>query len=149
MELELSEFDLPQAIENALILGTAQTAEAVHAKGMRFVDQKLRAGFPSPTLEFYDAGHAIGSAGIMVRGKKETVFFTGDVCFQDQTILKAARFEDVQADVLIMETTRGNREVPAGMTRQTETDRLADAIQRVLATLSPVASTDTLRRSLR
>jgi Cft2 family RNA processing exonuclease len=94
---------------------------------------KVRAGLTSPTLEFYDAGHAIGSAGIMVRGQKETVFFTGDVCFQDQTILKAARFEDIQADVLIMETTRGNREVPPGMTRQTEADRLAEAIQRVLA----------------
>ena len=44
----------------------------------------------------------------MVRGKKETLFFTGDVCFHDQTILRAARFEDVKADVLIMETTRGN-----------------------------------------
>jgi Cft2 family RNA processing exonuclease len=94
---------------------------------------KSRAGVPSPSLEFYDAGHAIGSAGIMVRGQKETVFFTGDVCFQDQTILKAARFEDVQADVLIMETTRGNREIPPGVTRQSEADRLAEGIQRVLA----------------
>jgi Cft2 family RNA processing exonuclease len=94
---------------------------------------KTRAGFPSPTLEFYDAGHAIGSAGIMVRGKKETLFFTGDVCFKDQTILKAARFEDVQADVLIMETTRGNKQVAPGVTRQSEADRLAAAIQRVLA----------------
>ena len=48
----------------------------------------------------------------MLRGGKETLFFTGDVCFQDQTILKGARFEDIQADVLILETTRGNREVP-------------------------------------
>jgi Cft2 family RNA processing exonuclease len=94
---------------------------------------RTRAGISSPTLEFYDAGHAIGSAGIMVRGKKETLFFTGDVCFQDQTILKAARFEDVQADVLIMETTRGNKEVAPGVTRQSEADRLAEAIQRVLA----------------
>jgi Cft2 family RNA processing exonuclease len=66
--------------------------------------QTTRAGFTSPTLEFYDAGHTLGSAGVMVRGSKETLFFTGDVCFQDQTILKGARFEDVKADVLIMET---------------------------------------------
>src|SRR5882672_2517928 len=49
---------------------------------------KARAGLPSPTLEFFDAGHALGSAGIMVRGRKETLFYTGDVCFHDQTILK-------------------------------------------------------------
>src|SRR5665213_870880 len=29
---------------------------------------KLRAGLPSPTLEFLDAGHALGSAGLLVRG---------------------------------------------------------------------------------
>ena len=92
---------------------------------------KLRAGFSSPSLEFYDAGHALGSAGVMLRGKKETLFYTGDVCFQDQTILKGARFEDVKADVLIMETTRGNRAVAEGVTRASELDRLANAIQEV------------------
>src|SRR5437660_593923 len=95
---------------------------------------KARAGFSSPTLEFYDAGHALGSAGIMVRGQKgETLFYTGDVCFQDQTILKGARFEDVKADVLIMETTRGNREIPPGFSRESEVARLTAAIDRVLA----------------
>ena len=89
---------------------------------------KLRSGQPSPTLEFFDAGHTMGSAGILLRGKKETMFFTGDVCFHDQTILKSARFEGVKADVLIMETTRGNREVPKEFTRQGEIDRLVAAI---------------------
>jgi Cft2 family RNA processing exonuclease len=94
--------------------------------------RKTRAGFLSPTLEFYDAGHALGSAGIMVRGQKETLFYTGDVCFHDQTILKSARFEDVHAGVLLMETTRGNRPAPPGFTREAEIERLSRAIQRVL-----------------
>lgn len=93
---------------------------------------KTRAGMRSPTLEFYDAGHALGSAGMMVRGEKETVFFTGDVSFRDQTILKGARFEDVKADVLIMETTRGDRAVPPGFTREAEIERLTQAIERVI-----------------
>ncbi|MCX6894045.1 MAG: MBL fold metallo-hydrolase [Verrucomicrobia bacterium] len=50
---------------------------------------KTRAGFTSPTLEFFDAGHTLGSAGAMLRGSKETIFYTGDVCFHDQTILAA------------------------------------------------------------
>jgi len=45
--------------------------------------QKARAGFSSPTLEFYDAGHALGSAGMLICGQKETLFYTGDVCFHD------------------------------------------------------------------
>lgn len=97
---------------------------AAHHKG--------RSGARSPTLEFYDAGHALGSAGIMLRGQKETLFYTGDVCFSDQTILKGARFEDVQADVMIMETTRGNRGVPAGFTRAAEINRLTAALHRVM-----------------
>jgi len=90
------------------------------------------AGFLSPTLEFYDAGHALGSAGLMVRAQKETLFYTGDVCFHNQTILKSARFEDVKADVLIMETTRGNRTLPPGFTRESEIERLTNAIHQVL-----------------
>ena len=93
---------------------------------------KARAGLPSPTLEFFDAGHALGSAGIMVRGNQETLFYTGDVSFRDQTILKGARFVDVKADVLIMETTRGNRAVPPDFTREAEIERLAQALDRVL-----------------
>jgi Cft2 family RNA processing exonuclease len=94
--------------------------------------QKTRGGFLSPTLEFYDAGHALGSAGLLVRGKKETLFYTGDVCFHDQTILRGARFEGVRADVLIMETTRGNRALPPGFTREAEIERLSQSVQRVL-----------------
>src|SRR5665213_1360741 len=94
--------------------------------------QKTRAGEHSPELEFYDAGHALGSAGIMVRGKTQTLFYTGDVCFHDQTLLQAAQFSGVKADVLIMETTRGNRAPIPGFTREAEIDRLAAAIQRVL-----------------
>ena len=94
--------------------------------------QKTRAGFLSPTLEFYDAGHALGSAGLMVRGTKETLFYTGDVCFHDQTILKSARFEEVKADVLLMETTRGSRVLPPGFSRETEIERLTRALQGAL-----------------
>jgi Cft2 family RNA processing exonuclease len=90
--------------------------------------KKTRAGVPSPTLEFFDAGHTLGSAGILLRGKSETMFFTGDVCFHDQTLLKSARFGEVKADVMIMETTRGNREVPKDFTREKEIARLVEAI---------------------
>src|SRR5882724_6954859 len=102
---------------------------------------KTRAGNSSPTLEFFDAGHALGSAGIMVRGKQETLFYTGDVCFHDQTLLRAARFEDVKADVLVMETTRGNRPVAEGVTRANEVERftaaLHDALKRKGCVLIP------------
>jgi Cft2 family RNA processing exonuclease len=95
--------------------------------------RKARSGLPSPALEFFDAGHTLGSAGTLVRGKSETLFYTGDVCFHDQTILKSACFQDLRADVLIMETTRGNRVPPPGFSRQAELERLTGSIQNVLA----------------
>jgi Cft2 family RNA processing exonuclease len=93
---------------------------------------KARGGWHSPDLEFFDAGHALGSAGILLRGKSQTLFFTGDVCFHDQTIQRAARFCDVKADVLITETTRGDRSPPPGFTREGEIARLSAAIRRVV-----------------
>ena len=85
-----------------------------------------------PTLEFFDAGHVLGSAGILVRGKKESLFYSGDICFGPQTILSGARFDDVHADVLLMETTRGATPTPANWTRKTETTRLVAAINNAL-----------------
>jgi Cft2 family RNA processing exonuclease len=94
--------------------------------------RKGRSVRASPTLEFFDAGHALGSAGILVRGRRETLFYTGDVCFHDQTILKAARFHGVRADVLVMETTRGNRAPTPGFQREAEVGRLIAAIRETL-----------------
>ena len=93
---------------------------------------KTRAGLASPTLEFMDAGHTLGSAGILVRGQHQTLFYTGDVSFRDQTLLKGARFEDIQADVLILETTRGTHDVGPAFSRKAEEDRLLSAIRGVL-----------------
>jgi Cft2 family RNA processing exonuclease len=47
--------------------------------------------------------------------------------------LKGARFEDLEADVLIMETTRGNREAPVRFSREGEIERLAQCVRDVLA----------------
>jgi Cft2 family RNA processing exonuclease len=91
---------------------------------------KRRSGQHSPTLEFHDAGHTLGSAGVMVRGSRETLFYTGDICFHDQTLLRGARAEELKADVLLMETTRGSRQTPAGFSRKREVERLAQAITR-------------------
>ena len=38
------------------------------------------------TFEFFDAGHVLGAAGILLRAEGRTVFYTGDVNFDDQTM---------------------------------------------------------------
>lgn len=86
---------------------------------------------PDVTVEFYDAGHILGSAGTLIRSEGKTIFYAGDVQFDDQTISRAARFPEFDkepCDVMIMESTRGDRETPPGFTRRGEEDRLAQAI---------------------
>lgn len=87
---------------------------------------------PGPTIEFLDAGHSLGSASVLVRGSKQTLLYTSDICLHDQTILRAADLTDARADVLILETTRGARETPPGWSREKELERLTQSILEIL-----------------
>jgi Cft2 family RNA processing exonuclease len=82
------------------------------------------------TVEFVDAGHVLGAAGVILRAEGRTIFYSGDVNFDDQTITAAAAFPESGVDVLIMETTRGDSPLPEGFTRAGEERRLAEAIDR-------------------
>jgi Cft2 family RNA processing exonuclease len=81
------------------------------------------------TFEFWDAGHVLGSSGILLRAEGRTIFYTGDVNFDDQTIMQSAIFPQSDIDVLIMECTRGDNPEPAGWSRASEEKKLADAIE--------------------
>jgi Cft2 family RNA processing exonuclease len=80
------------------------------------------------TFELFDAGHVLGSTGILLCANGRTIFYTGDVNFDDQTIMEAAIFPEEKIDILIMESTRGDHAKPAGWTRPSEERRLAEAI---------------------
>jgi len=82
------------------------------------------------TFEFFDAGHILGSVGILIRHAGKTLFYTGDVNFENQTIMRGATFPEEGVDVLIMETTRGDSATPAGFSRANEEERLTRGIQR-------------------
>ncbi|MEP6672539.1 MAG: MBL fold metallo-hydrolase [Chthoniobacter sp.] len=81
------------------------------------------------SLEFFDAGHILGSVGTLIRAQGRQIFYTGDVQFDDQTIMQGAQFPEEELDVLIIETTRGDRASPQGFTREGEELRFAQAIK--------------------
>jgi len=81
------------------------------------------------TFEFFDAGHVLGSTGILIRAEGRTLFYTGDVNFDDQTIAQAAVFPEKKIDILIMECTRGDTPMPATWSRAGEEQRLGQAIE--------------------
>jgi Cft2 family RNA processing exonuclease len=80
------------------------------------------------TFEFFDAGHVLGSTGVLLRSEGRAIFYSGDVNFDDQTIMQAAIFPEEKIDVLIMESTRGDHAKPPNWTRAGEERRLAQAI---------------------
>ena len=81
------------------------------------------------TFEMYESGHILGAAGILLRGEQKTVFYTGDVNFLEQTLMRGADFPETGIDVLIIETTRGDRALAAGYSRKGEEIRFLTAIQ--------------------
>lgn len=86
---------------------------------------------PDTDLEatMFDAGHILGSTGILIREGSNTLFYTGDVNFEPQTICRAADFPTSGIDVLITETTRGDFARPEGYSRKGEKERLASVIR--------------------
>ena len=95
-------------------------------------------GYPDPENEplsfrFYDAGHILGSVGTMLQHRGRNIFYTGDVNFTDQTLLKAADFPRENIDILITETTRGAQPRPEGFSRDQVVEQLAVALEETFA----------------
>lgn len=56
---------------------------------------------------FYDAGHILGSAGILLENNGYKIFYTGDINLSSQTLQPAAQLPETKIDTLILETTYG------------------------------------------
>ncbi len=93
------------------------------------VDPVLRALKPMPRnggfdispefhIESYDAGHILGSSSLVLtitdNGKKTVVVFSGDIGRYNQPILNDPTTPAANADVLLCESTYGDREHEAG-----------------------------------
>lgn len=91
---------------------------------------------------FHEAGHILGAVGVSFELDGARVFYSGDVHFEDQTLLQGADFPSDPVDTLILETTRGASPRSAGYTRQKEAQRMAEliteTIQRGGSVLMPV-----------
>src|SRR2546422_1221856 len=66
----------------------------------------------------YDAGHILGSSSLELTiaevGRKTTIVFSGDIGRYDQPILNDPSTPPSKADVLVCESTYGDREHPEG-----------------------------------
>ena len=81
---------------------------------------------------FYDAGHVLGAIGALIEYKGKKLFYTGDVHFEDQSIIKGADFPTENIDILILECTRGSSPRSPDYTRLSEAEKLASSIENCL-----------------
>src|SRR5690606_37500363 len=81
-------------------------------------------------ITLHEAGHIIGSASVELRTRQERVLLSGDLGRPDSPILRDYNTEwsdpDVAFDLLIMESTYGNRE------HSRESDEVDDELERAI-----------------
>jgi cleavage and polyadenylation specificity factor subunit 3 len=81
-------------------------------------------------VEFYDAGHILGSAGILIQSEKN-IFYTGDINLKNQPLIKGADLPNKKIDVLILETTYGAADSSTLSNWDKEAERLAYSINKI------------------
>ena len=83
------------------------------------------------TATWIPAGHILGAAMIYIQGKHESILMTGDVSATNQlTIPGLIVPEWVKPDVMVMESTYGNRQHE--VTRKQEAKRLAEDVAQTI-----------------
>jgi len=124
------------------------THEEVDRCAKRFIGlgfgqpKRIRGARDEIEIILHSAGHVAGAAGLEIRHKHRSIFFTGDVLFADQRTVPGAKFPAGHFDTLVTETTRGDTERAADKSRAAEMARLVasinDTIQRGGSFLIPV-----------
>ncbi len=129
-EFELGEIKIYTHEEMDLLVRSIKTAgynETLMLKGLRHNSN-------SPIkITFCDAGHILGSAGILIEHENEKIFYTGDINLNNQSIMIGADILNVRnIDTLILETTYGGTESEKLGSWQSESIRFAKSANEII-----------------
>jgi cleavage and polyadenylation specificity factor subunit 3 len=81
---------------------------------------------PQPVrATFHDAGHILGSAGILIQHGTHSLFFTGDINLSRQRLLVGSTLPEHHVDTLVLECTHGATRPDTLPAWSLETKRLA------------------------
>lgn len=81
---------------------------------------------------FYDAGHILGSAGILLENNNHKIFYSGDINPSSQTLLPGAILPETNIDTLILETTYGSTDSDQLLDWNSESFRFAEEANNIL-----------------
>jgi cleavage and polyadenylation specificity factor subunit 3 len=106
----------------------------------------------SINITFYDAGHILGSAAILIEYNDRKIFYTGDINLESQSIIPGAELPHDKIDVLIIETTYGATDSSLIPSWNEEARRLALSANKILeqdgSVLIPVFSLGKMQEML-
>jgi len=100
--------------------------EEFEIKGFNNLDDE------SVKVKFYDAGHILGSAGILIGYKGYKIFYTGDINISAQSLLSGAQLPQGKINTLISETTYGATDSSNIKTWEKETEQFASSLNKVI-----------------
>jgi Cft2 family RNA processing exonuclease len=90
----------------------------------------LRGGIQA---RFIPAGHVLGAAGLLLRQGRRTLYYTGDISFQNQALIPGAFIPQVKIDTLILECTYGNAPEYRSRNRSQEIESFAKEATPILS----------------
>jgi Cft2 family RNA processing exonuclease len=81
---------------------------------------------------FYDAGHILGSAGILIDSGDEKLFYTGDIKLSSQSLIDKAKLPKTNIDILLLETTYGSTDTGTILSWNMEAKRFASEANNII-----------------
>ncbi|HAB51867.1 MAG: exonuclease [Ignavibacteria bacterium RIFOXYB2_FULL_35_12] len=83
-------------------------------------------------VSFHDAGHILGSVGILIEHNGKNIFYTGDINLTNQTLLKGCELPKQKVDTLILECTYGATDSASILSWTKEAERFAAEANKIL-----------------
>ncbi|HEY6906885.1 MAG TPA: MBL fold metallo-hydrolase [Ignavibacteriaceae bacterium] len=83
-------------------------------------------------VTFYDAGHILGSASILVQHRDYKIFYSGDINVRQQSWMRGAILPKIKVDVLLLETTYGATDSSLINTWENESARFAAEANKII-----------------
>lgn len=84
-------------------------------------------------INFFDAGHILGSASILIKYKHKSLWYTGDIKTTSQKILSGAKTPHYSIETVITETTYGSIPLKDLSTLNEEEERFAREVNKIIA----------------
>ena len=132
MQKELEKDNSFQAYTHEEIDLLSQTIDFKQTKNIFEIEGYQHKSSEPIKISFHDAGHILGSVGILIEHDEKKIFYTGDINLTDQTLLRGCELPKEKVDTLILECTYGATDSRDILPWSKEAERFAAEANKIL-----------------